>query len=204
VTEGTTRLLETPEPNAPFGQNVYEHHGELAQPTSRMPPEANPTSRSLETNSRPNWVLIGSVLVATIALILTALFIMLRNPSTTTTPVSPPAVTVPEPPAAQPPQPPSPPQGIPPGSSGSSISRELIYPGAETMMEVTDVSEGAVLQLQTSDSFDKVVAWYTQKLKPTKVVKLPSSNVILEAGETKAIINSRGDQTIILVTQGED
>lgn len=71
-------------------------------------------------------------------------------------------------------------------------------------MEVTDVSEGAVLQLQTSDSFDKVVNWYTEKLKPTKVVKLPNSNVILEAGEMKAIINAKDGRTIIMLTQGSD
>jgi hypothetical protein len=203
VTEGTTRLLDTPEPKAPFNQNVYEHHGGLAQPTSRIPLEANPTSRSLETNPKPkNWVLIGSILVATLALILTALFIALRNPSTTT-PVSPPAVTRPELPPIQPPQPPAPPQGIP-SSGTTSISRELVYPGAETIMEVTDVSEGAVLQLQTSDSFDKVVSWYTEKLKPTKVVRIPGSNVILEAGELKAIINAEGNKTTIMLAQGDD
>ena len=71
-------------------------------------------------------------------------------------------------------------------------------------MEVTDVSEGAVLQLQTSDSFDKVVNWYTEKLKPTKVVRIPDSNVILEAGEMKAIINAEDGKTIIMLTQGDD
>lgn len=71
-------------------------------------------------------------------------------------------------------------------------------------MEVTDVSEGAVLQLQTSDSFDKVVRWYTEKLKPTKVVRIPNSNVILEAGELKVIINADGDKTIIMLAQGDD
>jgi ribosomal protein L40E len=206
VAEGTTRLLETPEPNAPFGQNVYEHHGGLAQPTSRIPLEANSTSRSLETNPQPhNWVLIGSILVATLALILTALYITLRNSPTTTPPASPPAVTIPELPPVQPPQPPTPPQGIPSGSN-TTISREFVYPGAETTMEVTDVSEGAVLQLQTSDSFDKVVKWYTEKLKPTKVmrVSIPTPSVILEAGEMKAIINTEGGRTIIMLTQGDD
>jgi ribosomal protein L40E len=204
VTEGTTRLLDTPEPNAPFGQNAYEHHGSLAQPTSRILPEANPTSRSLETNPRPqNWALIGTIVAATIALILTALFITLRNRSETTP--SPPAVTRPGVQPIQIPPPPAPPRGLPQGNTGS-ISREFVYPGAETTMEVTDVSEGSVLQLQTSDSLDQVVSWYTEKLKPTKVMRatIPSPSVILEAGEMKAIINTDGGKTVIMLAQGED
>ncbi|HJU56473.1 MAG TPA: zinc ribbon domain-containing protein, partial [Pyrinomonadaceae bacterium] len=45
VTEGTTRLLETPErpqPQPP-AQEVYERPGELAQATNRLPPQGIPT-----------------------------------------------------------------------------------------------------------------------------------------------------------------
>lgn len=200
VTEGTTRLLDTPERQASVGQDVYEQHGDLARATSRIPPQVNATSRSLEPTRQPkNWLLLGSILVATVALILTSLFLMTRNRSATT--VSPPVVPRPEaPPIHPPPPPPLPPRG---SIQGSGISRALVYPGAETMMEITDASEGDLLQLQTSDSFDKVVSWYTERLKPTKVIK-KSSNVILEAGEMKAIINAEGDGTIIMLTQGVD
>ena len=47
VTEGTTRILETPESNKIFGQEFYEQHGSLAQQTSRISPQANQTVRSL-------------------------------------------------------------------------------------------------------------------------------------------------------------
>jgi hypothetical protein len=199
VTEGTTRLLETPERPASFHQNVYEHPGGLAQATNRLPPQASPTSRSLEPNRKPtNWLLISSMIVAAIALIVTGLFITLRNRPATI--VSPPVVTRPDVPPGLP-VPPPPPPGT---TQGSGISRALVYPGAETTMEVTDVSEGNVLQLQTSDSFDKVVNWYMEKLKPTKVVRIPNSNVILEAGEIKAIINADDAGTMIMLAQGED
>ena len=205
MTEGTTRLLETPErPAASFDPHVYEQPGSLAQPTSRMPSQANETSRSLEVSRKsPQWVLIGSILIAVIAL--TALFVILLNRPSTTTPVSPPAVTRPE----LPPIPPPPPVPPPGSTQGTTINRAFVYPGAETTMEVTSADEGNVLQLQTSDSFDKVVDWYTAKLKPTKVVRTkdPTSNVtnvILEAGELKAIITANGNGTTIMLAQEDE
>lgn len=202
VTEGTTRLLETPERPASFDQHVYEQPGSLAQPTTRIPAQANETSRSLELSRKsPQWVLIGSIVIAVLAL--TALFITLWNRSSTTPTVSPPAVTRPELPTIPPPPPPVPPPG---NTQGTGINRTFIYPGAKTTMEVTSADEGNALQLQTSDSFDKVVDWYTEKLKPTKVVRIkdPTSNVILEAGELKAIINANGNGTTIMLAQGDD
>jgi hypothetical protein len=201
VTEGTTRLLETPERPAAFDQHVYEQPGSLAQATSHLPSQANQTSRSLEANRKsPQWVLIGSLLV--VVFMLTTLVIVLTNRHSTRTTVTPPVVTRPELPSIPPPQPPP----LPPGDStqGTSINRAFVYPGAETTMEVTDVDEGDVLQLQTLDSFDKVVDWYMAKLKPTKVVRVPSSNVVLEAGEMKAIITANGNGTTIMLTRGAD
>ncbi|MGA9996120.1 MAG: hypothetical protein WBP93_11945, partial [Pyrinomonadaceae bacterium] len=83
---------------------------------------------------------------------------------------------------------------------------ELIYPGAQITMEVTDASEGDVLQLQTSDSLDKVASWYAEKLKPTKTVRVPFpvKVVVLEADEMKAVITAKGDGTSILLKQGDD
>src|SRR5436305_14667324 len=63
VTEGTTRILETPEHNKVFGQEFYEQHGSLAQPPTRIPPQVNPTARSLSTEpQRENCFLITVLL----------------------------------------------------------------------------------------------------------------------------------------------
>lgn len=202
MTEETTRLLETPEPpRAPFEQNVYEHPGSLAQPTSRISPQAVPTNRNLDTTRKPtNWVLVGSLLFASLALIATVLFLTLRNRTATT--VAPPVVVKPQVPPVNPP--PIPPIPQPPGTTqGGAISKAYVYPGAETTMEITDATEGNVLQLHTSDSLDKVVAWYTEKLKPTQTIKQPS-NVILGGGGLTAIINGDDDGTNIMLTHGED
>jgi hypothetical protein len=211
VIEGTTRLLETPErPAASFDQNVYDQPGGLAQPTTRISPQANPTNRDLETNPQPSHrVMISLMLAATVVLILAGLFIALRNRAATTAP-SAPVVTRPDVPPIQPPPPP-PPLPSPVTTQGGGISPALVYPGAKTLMQVTDASEGNVLQLETSDSLDKVVAWYTDRLKPTQVIRAPGSNVgeadsnvILVAGEMKVIINAQGDRTIIMLAQGGD
>lgn len=200
VTEETTRLLETPARPASFDQHVDEQAGPLAQATSHLPSQPKETSRSLQTKSKsPQWVLIGSLLV--MAFMLTTLFIVFAKRQSKRAIVAPPAVTRPELPPIPPP--PLPPRG---STEGTSINRALIYPGAETTMEVTDAEEGNVLQLRTSDSLDKVVDWYTAKLKPRKVVRMkkPAPQVILEADETNVVINENGDGTTIILTQGDD
>jgi hypothetical protein len=205
VTEGTTRLLETQEPRPdPFQQNVTDYPGGLAPATSRISVEALPTSRSLETNPKPtNWLLISSMTVAVLALI-AVLILTLRDRSATS--VTPPVVIRPDIPTIQIPQPPvipQPPRGLTPGGSGA-ISREYIYPGAETTMEITGADDGNVLQLETKDSFDKVVDWYTAKLKPTSTMRREGPSVILAGGEVTAIINNLGTGTSIMLARGDD
>lgn len=211
VTEGTTRLLETPERPAPGPAFEFptERPGELAQATTRLPPQGAQTSRGLEAQRKPtNWALISVIIVAALALIATGLLIGLRGRST---PASTPVVA-PGPPPAQPPQlpevpPPPPATGV---SEGSGIDPALIYPGAKTTMRITGGSEGNVIQLQTSDSFDKVVNWYKEKMKPETVVEAsdprggPSGrSVILATEAVTAIINNQGDATGVMLTQGD-
>jgi len=198
VTEGTTRLLDTPEPQASFDPNAYERPGGLAQATSPIHPQAQPTNRSLEAKKAPtNWLLLGSIIV--VGLILTGVLIMLWN-RPAATPAPPQIVIKRELPPIQPPPQPPPPPGV--ATQGSSIDRAWIYPGAETMMEMRDVSKGNFLQLQSSDSMDKIVKWYTEKIKPTRIIRETDSNIILVGAEMTAIINAEGERTIIMLKQG--
>jgi hypothetical protein len=213
VTEGTTRLLETPErPKAPPPAQDYfneQRPGGLAQPTNRLPPEANPTNRALEPNRKPtNWVLIGASVVAALLLITTFLVIGLRKRRATVP--TPPVMVGPgpvEPPAPPPPLPQSPSTGT---TQGVGISDALRYPGAKQGMRVTGKRGGNVLGLQTTDSFDKVVEWYKEKLKPEQTVEpgdvnvgLPGHAVILQGEEVTAIITAKDGATDILLTDDE-
>jgi hypothetical protein len=196
VTEGTTRLLETPERPAPFNQKVYEQHGGLAQATSHIPQQANPTSRSLELPRKStNWLLISAVSVAVLALV-ALLIVTLRNRTATPTAPIPPAVTIPQVPSIPAPPPPAPPRGLP---QSRTINSKFIYPDAKTTMEVIGEDEDNVLQLQTLDSFDKVVEWYTQKLAVKKTIK-QEKNVILVGEELTAIITRTDEGTNIMLT----
>jgi hypothetical protein len=200
VTEGTTRILETPEASKVFGQEFYEQHGSLAQPTTPIPPQANQTERNLAVAEpkRQNWALIASLIFVGCALLATILFFALRGSSTAA-----PSVVIKReiPPVPQPPHPPT----LPPMTAQptSAISAEYLYPGAEKLMETISSNEGNVVQLKTSDSFDKVVNWYEEKLRPTNIVKQKAgdeSQVILNAPPMNAVIteDNSGDVKIIL------
>jgi hypothetical protein len=107
-----------------------------------------------------------------------------------------PVVTVPEIPP--PPAPPS-------GSGGSApIDSALVYPNAKTLLDITK-TDGHVLQLRTGDPPDKVVRWYTDKIKPSETVKVPGGNMtILRSEDVRAIITSVGNETDIIIRQGGD
>lgn len=71
-------------------------------------------------------------------------------------------------------------------------------------MEMMRGNEGSVRQLTTKDSFDKVVAWYTDKLNPIENIKTPGPSAVLTGDEVTAVITAEGDETIILLTEGID
>jgi hypothetical protein len=209
VTEETTRHLETPErPQTPPPAQDYfneQRPGGLAQPTNRLPPETNPTSHALEPKRKPtNWVVISVIVLMALALITLGLVKGLRKRPAAATPPTP-QVGRPGPVPVQPAIPP-PPVPQPPttgNTGGGAISDELIYPGAQTVQRITSRrSEGNVLQLQTSDSFDKVVNWYKEKLNPEQTIEQAGS-VILPTDDVTAIITSSGGTTNIMLTDAE-
>lgn len=145
-------------------------------------------------------MLTGALLVVILMLTTVAIVLWYRSSGTTSI-VSPPAVTGPDLPPVQP-QPPLPPDA----PEGTKINPEFIYPGAQKTMELADAQEGNMIQLQTSDSLDKVVKWYTEKLRPTSVIKQAnehSQSVVLATKEMAAIINANDAGTTIMLTAGD-
>lgn len=76
----------------------------------------------------------------------------------------------------------------------------LIYPGSQTTVDMQSDTDRAV-QLKTSDSFEKVVAWYEANLKPTKTIRLTSTSVVLRNQNVIATIASEDNKTNILIKQ---
>jgi zinc-ribbon domain len=84
--------------------------------------------------------------------------------------------------------------------SHASDSATLIYPGSQTVVDMTN-DGGRTLQLQTSDPLEKVVAWYSASIKPTKTMRLTSTSVVLKQQNVTATIASEGGKTNILIKQ---
>ena len=68
-------------------------------------------------------------------------------------------------------------------------------------MEVGGGKDGKVAQLRTADGFDKVVEWYTERVKLKNRVRLPGLHTVLEGEGVAVIINSGDGETSITVTQ---
>lgn len=84
--------------------------------------------------------------------------------------------------------------------SNIQISRSLIYPGSRTVVDVGD-SGGAVLQLESSDSLDKVQAWYESNLKPMKTLRVNSNSIILKRDKVTVTLGYEDKTTSIVIKQ---
>jgi hypothetical protein len=206
VTEATTRTLHTP---AEFGAQPTDFLS--PQPTSPAymapgqvsPPPAYMTNNLERTGQKPNvWVI--SLLATMIVLALVAFGLIAYVKSRSITP--PPPATIPEPPTVErpgiPPPPPPPGTKAPTGRVGiNPINRDFIYPGAETMMDLTRANGGSLLQLRTNDAYAKVLDWYMAKLNPKSVIKSGGANAILKSDEVMAIITAAGPETSIMLKE---
>lgn len=201
VTEANTRVFE----QAPERGAQTQYHDPRATGPSYLAPNADAYSPpAVVMNPEParlkrHGILWGSAIVVVILLLLAIVFAVMRT-STTPAPTTVTKPEVPVPPVIAPPQPPQPPQ---PPAAEQGKAAGLVYPGAEITMEMTRGAEGSVRQLRTGDSFDKVVAWYTNKLKPTNTIKA-SGSVVLTNSNTTAVITSDGDETTVLLKEGID
>jgi hypothetical protein len=84
--------------------------------------------------------------------------------------------------------------------STTTDSAALIYPGAQTVVDMTS-GDGRAIQLQTADSFDRVLAWYQGSLKPTKTMRLTSTSFVLKNQNVTATIAAEDNRTNILIKQ---
>jgi len=84
--------------------------------------------------------------------------------------------------------------------SRTTDSAALIYPGAQTVVDMTS-DEGRAIQLQTGDSLDRVLAWYDASLKPTKRMRLTSTSFVLRNQNITATIATEDNKTNILIKQ---
>jgi hypothetical protein len=84
--------------------------------------------------------------------------------------------------------------------SRTTDNAALIYPGAQTVVDMTS-DDGRSIQLQTADSFDRVLAWYQGNLKPTKTMRLTATSFVLRNQNVTATIITEDNKTNILIKQ---
>jgi hypothetical protein len=83
-------------------------------------------------------------------------------------------------------------------ASTDENANSLIYPNSRTTLDTASDS-GRAIQLQTGDSSDQVVAWYTTNLKPTKTMQLtPTTTVLKNQSATVTIVGEDGKTTILI------
>ena len=198
--EATTRTLDPPSVIEPSTLHINSTPTSPSYfPPDTAQPMPAPTTTELRSSPQKRMMivmvgLIGFLAVALIVLAVIASRIS-RNaaaeqPAMTQPQIpSPPSVTQrpPIPPVPQAPPAPSAPSVTTGGAT--TISRELVYPGAKITTEINRSEGGSALQLQTDDPFDKVVAWYTAKLKPVKTIRTLGPTAILQGQDMSAIIN---------------
>jgi hypothetical protein len=213
VLEAETRTLHTP---ATYSAAPTDYLS--PQPTSpaylapgQMPPPFAPNynNGSFQTGSlqpkgrkKRTALVIGLLAVLILVPLISLVVLAVIRSQTSTVPVfKKPIVT-------QPQTPPVPPV-VPPGAETAppvpktTISPTLIYPGAQTRMEINSGEGAGMLQLQTADAYDKVLAWYVATIKPANVIKAGPSNSILRTDKMVVIITGEGGETNILIKQGD-
>jgi hypothetical protein len=171
-------------------------------------PQAAATSGIAPTGQKKTVIALAAIIgILLVALSVLAIFLFTRRPedSSRVIVLPPPLIDPSVPGIPKTPRPPVPPQpDAPPGNTTTTISQDLIYPGAEITMEVKGEEKAKVVQLSTPDSFDKVVDWYVKKINPTKHVRIPGGNAVLKADDIAVMIMNGGNVTSILITQGKN
>jgi ribosomal protein L40E len=201
VTEAETRVFQaTPE----RGARTEYHDPRPTGPSYLAPneftsaPSFAPTESDHPRLKRHGILWATAILVFVLLLFGVVVAVKWKGASSSSTPIT--KIDVPPPPVIAPPVPPLPRQ--PPGTE-PGIRDGLNYPGAEITMEMTRGGEGGVRQLRTIDSIDKVVAWYTEKLKPTNSIRKPGTAIL--TGENLTVeIKDGGNETTVLLTEGID
>jgi hypothetical protein len=75
-----------------------------------------------------------------------------------------------------------------------------LYPGSQTVVDTT-TPDGRAIHLRSTDPLEKVVAWYTARLKPAKTMKLTESIVVMRNGNVTVTLGVENNITSILIKE---
>lgn len=87
--------------------------------------------------------------------------------------------------------------------NSATESAALIYPGSKTIVDMGNERGGRSIHLQTNDSLERVADWYQKTLKPSKVMRLTSTNIVMKNQDVTATIAADAGTVNILIKQVE-
>jgi flagellar basal body-associated protein FliL len=77
----------------------------------------------------------------------------------------------------------------------------LSYPGAATVLNMTNTDGSRTIHLQTKDPLARVESWYQSTLKLSKTVKLTSTSVVMKKDKVTITLAEEAGTTNILIKQ---
>jgi hypothetical protein len=82
-----------------------------------------------------------------------------------------------------------------------SDAAALIYPGAQTVVDMTGADGSRAIHLQTKEALARVESWYQTNLKLSKTLRLTSTSVVMKKEKVTITLAEEGGTTNILIKQ---
>lgn len=86
-------------------------------------------------------------------------------------------------------------------ANATADTSPLIYPGAQTVVDMTNTDGSRTIQLQTKDPLARVENWYQTNLKLSKTVRLASTSVVMKKEKVTITLAEEDGTTNILIKQ---
>ena len=86
-------------------------------------------------------------------------------------------------------------------SASEADVEALIYPGATTKVKMSHDQGDRTVQLETSDSLEKVEKWYLSNMKVDKTIRLTSNSVVMRNQKVSITLAVEGSKTNILIKE---
>ena len=85
--------------------------------------------------------------------------------------------------------------------SSDPASENLLYPGATTKVKMSHDQGDRTVQLETSDSLERVESWYQSKMKVDKTIRLTSNSVVMKNQKVSVTLAFENNKTNILIKE---
>jgi hypothetical protein len=85
--------------------------------------------------------------------------------------------------------------------SSDPAGEALLYPGATTKVKMSHDEGDRTVQLETSDSLDRVESWYQSNVKFDKTIRLTSNSVVMKNQKVSITLAVENNKTNILIKQ---